>query len=151
MMPDPLQRPGSLRLRAVQPDDLDEPTVWMLHARTPPDGVQGRLRLLPDGVSFRPAPQSGDELVFPFDGIKRAHRVRGSPVLELKLAGGDGPSLVGFYFVRPPSLEIQREGRFLARGKAKRDAAVTLVTSNLSKKDEVARWVEAIRSAKKGS
>jgi hypothetical protein len=70
-------------------------------------------------------------------------------VLELRLSASDGPKVVGFYFVRPPSLEVQQEGRFLARGRAKRDAAVTLVTSNLSKKEEVARWVEAIRAAGK--
>jgi hypothetical protein len=134
----------------VEPPEEAEPTVWMLHARTPPDGVQGRLRLAAEGVSFRPTDKTADELLFPFDIIRRAHRVRGSPVLELKLAGANGPKLVGFYFVRPPSLEMQQEGRLFARGRARRDAAVTLVTSNLSKKDEVARWVEAIRGAQRG-
>jgi hypothetical protein len=127
-----------------------ETTVWMVHARTTPEGIKGTLRLVPEGVAFRPAYESGEELVFPLQTISRARRVRGSPVLELRLSGADRPRVVGFYFVRPPSLEIQQERRFLARGRAKRDAAVSLVTSNLSKKDEVARWVQAIRGAGKG-
>jgi hypothetical protein len=72
----------------------------------------------------------------------------GSPVLQLRVRLPNQPKLVGFYFTRPPSLELQ-QGRFLSRTKARRDAAVTLVTSNLSKKEEVATWVEAIRLAKK--
>jgi hypothetical protein len=110
--------------------------------------VQGRLKLLDDGVSFRPDDRTAAAL-FRFDQIKRARRVRGTPVLELRLAWSEGPSLIGFYFIRPPSLEMQQEGRYLARSRAKRDAAVTLVTSNLSKKDEVARWVEMIRAAQR--
>jgi hypothetical protein len=122
----------------------------MIHARTSPEGVQGTLRLEPTALVFRPAQAGADELAFPLERVRRAHRLRGSPVLELRLAGGgDGPMAVGFYYVQPPSLEAQQEGRLLARGRARRDAAITLVTSNLSKKEEVVRWVEAIREAKK--
>ena len=120
----------------------------MVHARTSPEGVKGTLRLEASALVFRPAAQGADELVFPLTRLRRARRVRGSPVLELRLTGG-GPGAVGFFFVQPPSLEGQQEGRFLARGRAKRDAAVALVTSNLSKKEEVARWVGAIREAKR--
>lgn len=122
----------------------------MVHARTPPEGVEGTLRLEPTAVVFRPKRKGADELAFPLERVKRARRVLGSPVMDLRLSIDQGPWAVGFYFVRPPSLEFRREGRWLARGRAKRDAAVTLVTSNLSKKEEVALWVRAIRGAKKG-
>jgi hypothetical protein len=126
-------------------DDL-ESRVWMVHVRTSPEGVKGTVRLEASALVFRPAAPGADELAFPLTRIRRARRVRGSPVLELLLTG-EGPGSVGFYFVQPPSLEGQQEGRF--RGRAKRDAAVALVTSNLSKKEEVARWVRAIREARK--
>ena len=126
-----------------------ETTVWMIHARTSPAGVKGKLRLESGAVVFRPTHRDADELAIPLERVKRAHRVLGSPVLELRLSGSDGPNAIGFYFVRPPNLEMQKEGRYMARGRAKRDAAVTLVTSNLSRKDDVVGWVRSIREAKK--
>ncbi|MFN2590162.1 MAG: hypothetical protein ABR518_05285 [Actinomycetota bacterium] len=126
-----------------------ETTVWMVHARTTSAGVKGTLRLEPSALVFRPTHEDADEMVFPLERVKRARRVLGSPVLEVRLSGGTGPAMVGFYFVRPPNLEMQREGRFFARGKAKRDAAVALVTSNLSKKEEIALWARSIREAKR--
>ncbi len=127
-----------------------EARVWMVHARTPTDGVPGTLRLDPGALVFRPKYAEGGEVAIPLDRIKRAKRVLGSPVLEVRLPSSEDPKLMAFYFVRPPNLEIQQDSRFLARGRAKREAAVELMTSNLSKKDDVARWVRAIRSARKG-
>jgi hypothetical protein len=144
MMSDGFARPATLA--DVEPAEI---TVWMIHARTPPDGVKGKLSLEPGALVFRPAHRDVDEMAIPLERVRRARRVLGSPVLEIKLAATDGPSAIGFYFVRPPNLEVQNEGRYLARGRAKRDAAVTLVTSNLSKKEAVAQWVDAIREAKR--
>jgi hypothetical protein len=119
----------------------------MIHAETPSDGIRGTLSMEDRGVVFSPKGPGG-EMVFPLPAIGRAKRTVGSPVLQLRIRLPDQPKLVGFYFTRPPSLELQ-QGHFLSRTKARRDAAVTLVTSNLNKKDEVARWVEVIREAKK--
>ena len=130
--------------------DARESIVWMVHGRTSPEGLKGTLRLEPGAIVFRPDGAAAEELAFPLERVRRARRVMGSPVLELRLTGGsEGPGAVVFYFVQPPSLEVQQESRFLARGRAKRDAAVALVTSNLSRKEQVVAWVQAIRAAKK--
>jgi hypothetical protein len=120
----------------------------MFHAGTPSDGIRGTLLLDERGVVFR-RKDDQRETVLPLSAIRRAKRTVGSPVLQLRVSLPDQPPLIGFYFVRPPSLELQR-GRFLSRTKARRDAAVTLVTSNVGKKEEVAGWVREIRRAKKG-
>jgi hypothetical protein len=129
-----------------------ESTVWMIHAGTSKDGVKGRLTFSPDGLVFRPVQANpGAERVFALARIRRAHRVMGSPVLELNLQpAGPGPRAVGFYFVQPPSLEAQSDSGFLGRRRLSSDAAVTLFRWNSVKKAEVSRFVEAIRAAKRG-
>lgn len=122
----------------------------MIHGRTGPEGVEGTLRLESGGVVFRPKYEVSPDLFVPFEAVRRARRLMASPVLELRLRLPDGPKTVGFYFVRPPNLDVQRDGGRLARTRAKRDAAVSLVSSNVGKKDEVKRWVRSIREAKKG-
>jgi hypothetical protein len=119
----------------------------MIHAGTPSEGIRGTLSMDARGVVFTPKDDRG-EMVFPLPAIGRAKRTMASPVLELRVDLPDQPRVIGFYFVRPPSLELQ-QGRFMSRTKARRDAAVTLVSSNLGKKEEVARWVRAIGQAKK--
>jgi len=129
-----------------------ESTVWMIHAGTSKDGVKGRLALSPEGLIFRPAQTNpAAERVFSFSRIRRAHRVMGSPVLELNLQpGGTGPRVVGFYFVQPPSLEAQADSSFMGRRRLRRDSAVTLFRWNSVKKAEVSRFAQAIRAAKRG-
>jgi len=129
-----------------------ESTVWMIHAGTSKDGVKGRLIMSPEGLIFRPAQANpGAERVFALSRIRRAHRVMGSPVLEINLQpGGTGPHVVGFYFVQPPSLDAQADSGFLGRRRLRRDAAVTLFRWNSVKKAEVSRFVGAIRAAKRG-
>jgi hypothetical protein len=129
-----------------------ESTVWMIHAGTSKDGVKGRLALTPEGLVFRPVQSNpGAERVFPLSRIRRAHRVMGSPVLELSLQPqGTGPRVVGFYFAQPPSLEAQADSGFLGKRRLRRDAVVTLFRWNSVKKAEVSNFVDAIRAAKRG-
>ena len=124
----------------------------MIHAGTSRDGVKGRLALEPGAVVFRGAQAGpGGGTTFSLAAIRRAHRAMGTPVLELNLQpnAGPGPRVVGFYFVQPPSLEAQADSGFFGRRRLRRDAAFTLFRWNSVKKAEVARWVEAIRRAKR--
>jgi hypothetical protein len=126
-----------------------ESTVWMVHGGTPRDGIRGTLTLEDGAVVFRPRyGLPGSETVFGPGTIRGARRVLGSPVLELRPRGEGLPKVVGFYFVQPPSLEGQDDARFGGRHRARRQAAMTLVQWNSVKKDEVGRWVRAIKEAR---
>lgn len=124
-------------------------TVWMFHATTSKEGVKGVLTLGPGGVVFK---ESGlGERTFPFDRIRKVSRVRGSPVLELRLRPAGGPRLVGFYFVQPPSLQAQDDSGMFRKRRLRRDAAFSLIKLNAVKKGEIEAWVEAIERALSGS
>jgi hypothetical protein len=121
-------------------------TVWMVHSGTPMSGVKGELTLDPGGVVFAPRQTvQGSGSVFPFDYIRKAHRLMASPVLELRMRRSGGPTVVGFYFVQPPSLEAQQDSGLMARRRLRRDAAFSLVKLNPVKREEIARWVKAIQ------
>jgi hypothetical protein len=126
-------------------------TVWMVHARTGMDGIKGRLTLEGSRLVFRPESTTAGESVFDPAGLRRVRRARWSPVLEIYPTSETIPSVVAFYFVKPPSLVERHEGlNFLQRRSARRKAMNTLRRANASKKDDVAGWVEAIRSAGSG-
>lgn len=120
-------------------------TVWMFHATTSKEGLKGVLTLGSDAISFKGAEQGTRE--FPFDQVRKARRVRGSPVLELVLRPSGGPRLVGFYFVQPPSLQAQDDSGMFKKRKLRRDAAFSLMRLNAVKKDEIERWVDAVQEA----
>jgi hypothetical protein len=117
----------------------------MVHAGTGLNGVKGALSLHPDRLLFQPASARYGEVTFLLRDVRKARRARASPVLELSLKRPGGPSLVGFYFIKPPSLEEPDPPRLFRRKRAKRLAAQSLRSANLDKKHEVAEWVDAIR------
>jgi hypothetical protein len=122
-------------------------TVWMVHARTGLDGIKGRLAMEDSRLVFRPESSAAGESVFEAGRLRRVRRARWSPVLEIYPIAEALPPVVAFYFVEPPSL-VDREGlNFLQRRTARRKAMNTLRRANASKKNEVERWVEAIRFA----
>jgi hypothetical protein len=123
-------------------------TVWMFHAATSQEGVKGVLKLEPRGIVFT-APGQG-ERAFPFDQIRKVRRVRGSPVLELRLRPAGGPRLVGFYFVQPPSLQAQDDSGMFKKRRLRRDAAASLMKLNAVKKGEIQTWVESIEQELRG-
>jgi hypothetical protein len=123
-------------------------TVWMFHAATSQDGVKGQLKLGPTGIVFSSSGQGDRE--FPFDQIRKVHRVRGSPVLELRLRPAGGPRLVGFYFVQPPSLKAQDDSGMFKKRRLRRDAATSLMKLNAVKKGEIETWVESIERGMRG-
>ena len=128
-------------------DGVDAVDVWMVSRETGSGGWPGTLVLEADAVTFRPA-DGGGRRTFALSDIRKAHRVLGSPVLELRLAPAAVHRLVGFYFVRPPSLEGSGpRGRPVSRRTARKNAVLSLHVGNEAKKEEIRRWVEAIRRA----
>jgi hypothetical protein len=124
-------------------------TVWLVSRETGQLGWEGILSLDPDAVTFMPMDR-GAPRSFPLGEIKKAHRVMGSPVLELRLAPTATQRLVGFYFVRPPDLNPGRNSttpRPLQKRNARKRAVLTLRVGNDAKRDDIKGWVSAIRAA----
>lgn len=128
---------------------MPEPaTVWMVHKSTGRAGIRGELILQPDRLIFRPElrtakPDTLGETVFATSDIQKVGRSRGSPVLELRLTTAGVPSVVLFYFVKPP--DIYSSGMPNPRFAG----ASYLMQTNALLADAVAEWEREIRAARR--
>jgi hypothetical protein len=127
-------------------EDLEPSEVWLVSGETGQQGWAGTIRVDDEAVVFAPL-DGGAPRLFPLDEIKRVHRVVGSPVLEMKMAPNAPHRLVGFYFVRPPTLN-QEPGARMKKRAARRHAILTLRVANQGKRNEIRDWVVVIRRAK---
>jgi hypothetical protein len=126
----------------------EDATVWMIHARTGIQGMPGELSLEGDRLVFRPIGGRSATTVIPLSEVKGVRRARGSPVLEVRPGGSRLPPVVGFYFVKPPSLEPPANSfPVFSRYLAKRRAITALRGGNAARGKEVDRWVERLREA----
>jgi hypothetical protein len=85
---------------------MPEPTiVWMVHLARgePTDGIRGRLTLEEEAVVFAPA-EEGSLVRFDLGSVKRAKRLRGTPVLRLDWEDQGRQRRTAFYFIEPPPL-----------------------------------------------
>jgi len=95
-------------------------TVWMVHlglgdGRKPAE-VRGTLSLGDEGLEFVER-KSGADVRFDYTSIRRAKRLRGSPVLLVDWRRGDEPRKTAFYFTQPPPLEpVTRSATIEPRG-----------------------------------
>ncbi len=123
----------------------------MVSARTGMSGRKGTLWLEADSVVFRPASTAFGDSIFPFTAVRKARRVRGTPVLEIRVAIPEQPAVVAFYFVRPPNLNPPDDLRirFLPKRKVRKDAITQLRQANLRKKAEIGAWADAIERARR--
>jgi hypothetical protein len=119
----------------------------MVHARTGLQGVKGTLAMEGSRLVFRPESSKAGESAFEPSGLRRVRRARWSPVLEIYPTREGLPPVVAFYFVKPPSLIEHQDLNPLRRRSARKRAINELRRANAYKKDEVERWVEAIRAA----
>jgi hypothetical protein len=119
----------------------------MVHARTGLQGVKGTLAMEGSRLVFRPESSKAGESAFEPSGLRRVRRARWSPVLEIYPTSEGLPPVVAFYFVKPPSLIEHQDLNPLRRRSARKRAINELRRANAYKKDEVERWVEAIRAA----
>jgi hypothetical protein len=112
-------------------------------------GVKGTLRLDDRALVFEPTGGRASETVLPMSSILRVHRPPGTPVLEVSVDLPNAPSVIGFYFVEPPPLAQAGSAlRLIDKFVAKRRAVIKLKVASSTKRDEVDRWVMAIKSAK---
>lgn len=83
---------------------MPEPTtVWMVHLGTgSPNDVKGVLSMRDDAVVFDAEHVSAS---FPWPTIRRAKRLRGSPVLLVEWREADAARRTAFYFTKPPPLQ----------------------------------------------
>ena len=124
-------------------------TVWMVHQRTALAGVKGTMSLDDRTLFFVPDGGRAAETVLPVRSIVRVRRARGTPVLEVVVDLPDAPSVIGFYFVQPPALadhgaRVNVVDRFMT----KRRAVIRLKVGSTAKREQVDRWVSAIKRAK---
>jgi hypothetical protein len=133
-------------------------TVWMVELS--PGLAQERrgiLSLQPDAIVFE-AIDGSEDLRIPLAHVRRARRLRGSPVLLVAHDAGGRSARTAFYFVQPPPLEDFRgEGeperpaplgfRKSSRRRARRQNIGYLGMWNRQLKVDIEEWERAIRDA----
>lgn len=136
-------------------------TVWVVQLRR---GLtrerSGRLSLEPDALAFAADDGSGHVRIALGD-VRRARRLRGSPVLLVAHEVHGRTERTAFYFAQPPPLEAlvgERPERPsplpVGRGgrrKARRQNVGYLGTWNRELKADVADWERAVREAVRGA
>ena len=133
-------------------------TVWVVEL-SPGLAVQdrrGTLSLQPDAIAFV-ASDGSQDLRIPLAQVRKARRLRGSPVLVVAHDDGGRTVRTAFYFVQPPPLEDFRgEGlerpaplgfRKSSRRRARRQNIGYLGTWNRQLKADIEEWERAIRHA----
>jgi hypothetical protein len=82
--------------------------VWMVHLEprsgTKPAEIRGTLTLAEDGLEFVER-KTGADVRFDYASIRRAKRVRGSPVLLVDWRKDGEDRKTAFYYSQPPPLE----------------------------------------------
>jgi hypothetical protein len=142
-------------------DDLvvEPATVWMVHLGTSakPEEVKGTLTLGDAGLEFVER-KTGAEVRFDYGSIRRAKRIRGSPVLLLDWTRDGAARRTAFFFSQPPPLEpVPRSptieppgplGHLTRATPSKRQVARMnlgyLRSSSASHKQTVRAWQEAV-------
>lgn len=136
-------------------------TVWVVQLRR---GLtrerSGRLSLEPDALAFAADDGSGHVRIALGD-VRRARRLRGSPVLLVAHEVHGRTERTAFYFAQPPPLEAlvgERPERPSplpfgrgGRRKARRQNVGYLGTWNRELKADVAEWERAVREAVRGA
>ena len=133
-------------------------TVWVVELS--PGLAQerrGTLSLLPDAIVFN-ASDGSEDMRIPLADVRRARRLRGSPVLLVVHDARGRAARTAFYFVQPPPLEdLRGEGqperpsplgfRKSSRRRARRQNIGCLGMWNRQLKADIAEWEDAIRKA----
>lgn len=92
--------------------------VWMVHlvAGSKPPEVRGILTLGEEGLEFVER-KTGADVMFDFGSIRRAKRIKGSPVLLVDWRKEGQDRKTAFYFSQPPPLDpIPRSPTIEPRG-----------------------------------
>ena len=142
---------------------VDEQVVWLVPLRRGRnDEYKGVLTLEPAALVFVER-KEGERVEIALSDIRRAKRVRGSPVLLISIGDRGSRAEVAFYFTQPPPLQPAETSESkrpsvagLAPGsggsrKGKKRVIRTNVAylnnANVQKKALVETWVAAIQKA----
>ena len=120
----------------------------MVSFKTGMAGRKGALGIEEGALVFRPDSRRHGDTRITLQEITRVRRVRGSPVLELRVSSAIHPERIGFYFIKPPSLDPPEGFHLRPDRAAKKIAAQTLRGSNTMLKDRIDVWVRAIEEAR---
>lgn len=84
----------------------DSTIVWLVQLGTgiPPNEVRGRLQLGATGLEFTAVPPGADTRI-EYAEIRKARRIRGSPVLLVDWQREGAKRRTAFYFSQPPPLK----------------------------------------------
>jgi hypothetical protein len=143
--------------------------VWMVHLGIPGSGtkppeVRGTLTLGERGLEFVER-KSGADVRFDYATIRRAKRVKGSPVLLVDWRKGEEDRKTAFYFSQPPPLEpVSRSATIDPRGPLGPFARATpskrqvtrmnlgyLRSTSVRNKKVVQAWAEAVSERARGA
>jgi hypothetical protein len=135
----------------------DATTVWAVDLiREPTKDRQGTLSLQLEHLVFEPRAEGAPALRIPIGAIRRARRLRGSPVLLVVHERNGTRSETAFYFVQPPPLEpvLGRDDRptplsfgRASKRRARRQNVGYLGLSNRDKREQVDEWARAVTEA----
>lgn len=133
--------------------------VWMVHlgAGSKPPEVRGTLTLGEEGLEFVER-KTGADVMFDFGSIRRAKRIKGSPVLLVDWRKDGEDRKTAFYFSQPPPLDaVPRSptieprgalGPFTRATPSKRQVARMnlgyLRSTSATNKKVVRAWAEAV-------
>jgi hypothetical protein len=132
--------------------------VWMVHlGGSKPPEVRGTLTLGQSGLEFVER-KTGEEVRFDYGSIRRAKRIKGSPVLMVDWRKDGQDRKTAFYFSQPPPLEpVPRSptiippgplGPFRRATPSKRQVARMnlgyLRSTSVANKSIVREWVVAV-------
>jgi len=123
---------------------IEPVTLWAVRIGVSDQDAEGKLSLEPGALVFDLADEEGT-LRIPLENIRKAKRIKGSPILLVDSVEKERPVRFAFYFVKPPPLHP--EGRE-SKGRVKRKAVGYLQTANAERKDLVRDWEKAVREAK---
>jgi hypothetical protein len=118
--------------------------VWAVRLGGLQREVQGSIALEEEALVFESSDGSSGERIALTD-VRRAKRIRGSPVLVVHYVTESEAARAAFYFAKPPPVEP--EG--VKKRKARRQAVHYLEMANVDIKEEVKAWERAIRDAMK--
>jgi hypothetical protein len=124
-----------------------EMKAWAVRMGAGMDGAEGTLSLSDTHLVFDLEEEEGSVRI-PLKDIRKAKRIRGSPILMVDAdrdpAGSSGPVQFAFYAVEPPRL--RPEGR-TSKGKLRRQSIIYLQSANTRYKDVLAVWERELRAA----
>ncbi len=137
---------------------VEATTVWEVELRPggSMDGRKGSLRLEVADLVFEPTGGASPRRIALSD-VRKARRLRGSPVLLVIHTMGGDTARTAYYFSKPPPLHgspvpTQERPSVLAmrentKRHVRRQNVGYLGTSNRQKKELVASWERAVRAA----